>query len=84
MVPHDGLMENPNDDHAEERAFLHSISTPISTLGLLAESLIESAHTRPSNTAEAETLAKMQSLVTQIFGLIQERRRKITDTDLGP
>jgi hypothetical protein len=54
---------------SDERAFLHSISTPVSTLGLLIETL----------EADPETIERFRSCHAQLTKLIRERRQLLIE-----
>ena len=66
-----------NGSQSSERAFLHALSTPLSTLGLMIESLIESAGPLPQEQLEA--LRKYVCISGRIHGMIRERRAQLKD-----
>jgi hypothetical protein len=57
----------------EERKFLHRLSTPLSTLGLLIESMNECRELDPV------TLDQIKSTLSQVYELLKDRRQTLID-----
>jgi hypothetical protein len=68
-------------DYPNERAFLHALSTPLSTLGLELDHLMELVKTSqgiPQTIQDAQaSVDQMRKVLNRVFLMIQERRAQL-------
>ena len=69
------MQNQPLETIAEERQFLHAMATPLATMSLLIESIIENAEAQPNpNSNEVARLQQLHQLLQRVNNLLRDRR----------
>lgn len=68
-----------------EKEFLHDISSPLSSVFLLIESVTEALHANPkASEVEIKNIKKAMEALVRIQSLIQGRKTQITTQEKSP